>query len=58
MIRLLFGIVLGILFYISIVHSFMKLEDTMFAFKYGNMPKGFGDDFAFMIDDTIINRGG
>jgi len=55
MIGLLFGIVLGILLYISIIHSFMELEDAVITFKYRNIG-GFGDGFAFIIDDTIINK--
>jgi len=56
MIGLLFGIVLSILLYISIIHSFMELEDAVITFKYRSI-RGFGDGFAFIIDDTIINGG-
>lgn len=57
MISLLIGFFIGILLYIAIIRSIIKLEDAIIAFRYRNIGK-FGDDFAFIIDDTIINGGG
>lgn len=55
MISLLLGFVIGLLLYISIVYFIIVLEDVIFAFKYRNIGK-FSEEFAFIIDDTIIRN--
>ena len=55
MISLLLGFVIGLLLYISIVHFIIVLRGVIFAFKYRNIGR-FGEEFAFIIDDTIIGN--
>jgi len=54
MIGLLFGIVLGITLYTSILRLYLLLDWHFFYKKFRNKKIQF-DKFGFMIDDNIIN---
>ncbi len=55
MISLLCGFIIGILLYIVVIRFIGLLEEAIIGFKYRNI-RGFGEEFAFIIDNTIIGE--